>query len=312
MAAAHRRRRFKPRCDRPRRRSCGQHLFRPRRRCVERSVSAQQKNRPLRLQSVQRARYDHPALTRLETPRHHFHGITLSGVPRLQRRGGSVLFRPRRGDLAAQRQSVRRAPLHREGTPLRIPAPPSRPPPGRDRRAERVRLRPTTSGDVWHSLQRTRGGRRKNLRPGVVARRCLRRRRIPRQDLAHETRQNCRRLCREERPHRRPRDADHRRRAHAAGRFARRMPQRRTGLGHRAAGTGQAVQTLVCRPGRPATGARLRRESDGDAHHFRPAGGASPLEKSVAAEHAHARHARRRRRPFRVVCARLSGGEGPV
>ena len=105
--------------------------------------------------------------------------------------GRPVRDRPGRGDLAPQRQPVRRAAAHPARAALRLPAAAPEAPPVGDRRAERVRLWPAAPVDLRAELQRA-GQRRPDLRPGALGRRRPRHRLLARQALPHEAGEDAR------------------------------------------------------------------------------------------------------------------------
>ena len=124
-------------------------------------------------------------------------GIRFPVGLRFNRARRPVRHRPGRGDLAAQRQPVRRAAAHPEGPALRLPAAAPEAPAERDRRAEHVRLRPAAPVDVRVLLQRAGEGR-PDVRPEGVGRRRDRDRRLARQALPHAAGEDRRRLRRPE------------------------------------------------------------------------------------------------------------------
>ena len=170
--------------------------------------------------------------------------------------------RPGGGDLAPQREPVRRAAAHPAGEALRVPAAAPEAPPLGDRRAQRVRLRPAASVDLRPQLQRA-GQRRPDLRPGLVGGGCAGHRLLAGQALPDEAGEDRGRLRRAEARPRRPEHAPRRRLRLAAGRPRRRGPQRPAGLGERAEGEGQALQDhatpTATPPSRCSRGPRGRR-----------------------------------------------------
>ena len=108
-----------------------------------------------------------------------------------------VRHRPGGGDLAAQRQPVRRAAAHPARAALRLPAPAPEAPPVGDRRAERVRLQAAAPVDLRPELQRA-GQRRPDLRAACVGRRRPRHRLFAGQALPHQAGEDPGRLRRPE------------------------------------------------------------------------------------------------------------------